>query len=109
MKDVLRSALFAAVTLAPAAALAQYIVPEPAVIPEPAIVVEPPVVALAPAGPLTAQDAAVIAQMNGIAIVEEVDLRFWDSNFEVEGSDSMGRDLVMVIDRNTGAVLDIDD
>ena len=109
MRDVLRSALFAAVTLAPAAAFAQYVVPEPAVIPEPAIVVEPPAVALAPAGPLTAQDAAVIAMMNGIAVVEEVDLRFWDGNFEVEGTDSMGKDLVMVIDHDTGAVLDIDD
>jgi hypothetical protein len=103
-----RSAIIAAIALAPAAAFAQYIVPEPTVIPEPAIVVEPPAIVVAPAGPLSEEDAADIAMMNGIAVVEDVDYRIWDGNFEVEGTDATGEDLMITIDHDTGAVLDID-
>jgi len=103
MPKVLCSLFAAAVALAPAAALAQYLVPEPpvAVIPAPLAVV--------PAGPLTEADAAEIALMHGMAVVEDVDVRMWDGTFEVDGTDITGEDIVMRIDPDTGQVLSIDD
>ena len=45
----------------------------------------------APIGPLDEEDAATIAMMNGIAVIEDVDDRMWDGNFEVEGTDAPAR------------------
>jgi len=103
MPKVLFSLFAAAVALAPAAALAQYAAPEPpvAVIPGPLAVV--------PAEPLTEADAAEIALMHGMAVVEDVDVRMWDGNFEVDGTDITGEEIVMRIDPDTGQVLSIDD
>jgi len=103
MPKVLCSLFAAAVALAPAAALAQYLVPEPpvAVVPAP--------LAVMPSGPLTREDAAEIAIMHGMVVVEDVDVRLWDRNYEVDGTDVTGEDIVMRIDRDTGEVLDIDD
>ena len=98
MPRFLRSALVAAVAMAPVAAFAQYVIPEPPVLMAPAF-----------AGPLGEEDAAAIAMMNGIAVVEDVDARIWDGNFEVEGTDITGEDLVITIDHDTGEVLEIDD
>jgi hypothetical protein len=95
--------------LAPGAALAQYVVPEPPMIETPVVGVAPEMMAVAPAGPLTEDDAAQIAIMHGMAVVEEVDVRMWDGNFQVEGKTPTGQDLVMRIDRDTGQILDIDD
>jgi hypothetical protein len=103
MRNLLPSVFAAALVLAPAAALAQYVVQEPP------MGVGPEVMAVAPAGPLTEDDAAQIAMMNGMAVVEDVDVRMWDGNFKVEGTDSTGETLVMRIDHDTGQVLDIDD
>jgi hypothetical protein len=97
MTNLLRSALVAAVAMAPAAAFAQFVIPEP------------PLLMEAPAGPLGEEDAAVIAMMHGIAVVEDVDTRIWDGNFEVEGTDVTGEDMVITIDHDTGEVLEIDD
>lgn len=103
MLKVLISLFGVAVALAPAVASAQYLAPEPPI----AIVQPPPLVV--PAGPLTEDDAAQIAIMHGMAVVEDVDVRMWDGNFQVEGEDVTGDDIVMRIDRHTGEVLDIDD
>jgi hypothetical protein len=102
MSKVLCSLFAAAVALAPAAALAQYLVPEPpvAVIPAPLAVV--------PTGPMTEEDAAMIALMHGMVVVEDVDVRMWDGNYEVDGKDLTGEDIVVRIDPHTGEVLDID-
>jgi hypothetical protein len=61
------------------------------------------------AGPLNEEDAAAIAMMHGMAVVEDVDVRMWDGNFKVEGKGMTGEDLVMRIDHDTGQVIDIDD
>jgi hypothetical protein len=103
MRNVLPSIFAAALVLAPAAALAQTVIPEPPMIGGLEIV------AIAPAGPLTEQDAAEIAMMNGMAVVEDVDVRMWDGNFKVEGTDITGEELVMRIDHDTGQILEIDD
>ena len=47
--------------------------------------------------------------MHGMVVVEDVDVRLWDRNYEVDGTDVTGEDIVMRIDRDTGEVLDIDD
>ena len=117
MRNLLPSLFAAALMLAPAAALAQYVVQEPPMAEPPvAVVGEPPVVvvapetmAIAPAGPLTEEDAAQIAMMHGMAVVRKVDVRMWDGNFKVKGKSVTGDTLVMRIDRDTGQVLDIDD
>lgn len=100
MPKFLGSALVVGLALAPAAALAQYVVPEP-----------PPILMMSPAPyrPLGEEDAAQIAMMHGMAFVEDVDRRMWDGNFKVEGKDMRGEDIVMRIDHDTGEVLDIDD
>ena len=103
MRNLLPSVFAAALVLVPAAALAQ------TVIPEPPMIGGPEAVAVTPAGPLTEEDAAQIAMMLGMAVVEDVDVRMWDGNFKVEGTDSTGETLVMRIDHDTGQVLDIDD
>ncbi len=128
MQMALRSALISAFLLSPAAASAQglvtlapeeteetLVIQEPAVVEE-TVVVEEPVIVQAPvvmgvpmAGPLTEDDAVAIAMMNGIVTVEDVDDRFWDGHFEVEGDDASGNDLEITIDGETGAVLEIDD
>jgi len=104
MLALLRPTFAAALALAPAAALAQYVAPAP-----PVAVIQEPAVTVVPQGPLTEGDAAEIAMMHGLVAVEDVDPRIWDGNFEVEGTDSTGNEIVMVIDRDTGEVLDIDD
>jgi hypothetical protein len=100
MPKFLCSALVVGLALAPAAALAQYVIPEP----PPLVMVSP-----APYRPLGLEDAAQIAMMHGMAVVEDVDVRMWDGNFKVEGKDRTGDDIVMRIDHETGEVLDIDD
>jgi hypothetical protein len=99
MPNLLRSAIFAALALAPAAAFAQYVVREP-----PVVMVSP-----APYRPLGVEDAAQIAMMHGMAVVRKVDVRMWDGNFKVKGEDVTGEDIVMRIDHETGEVLEIDD
>ena len=86
MPSLVRSALAAAIILAPAAAFAQFVIPEPPLLMAPAF-----------AGPLGEEDAAAIAMMNGIAVVEDVDARIWDGNFEVEGTDITGEDRKSVV------------
>ncbi len=107
MPNLLRSALLGALALAPTAGLAQMVIQEPAlIVGEPAIVVQPPMVG---AAGIMADDARVIAMMNGVAVVESVDKRWWDGHYEVEGMDAMGEDLEVTIDGETGAVMEIDD
>jgi len=111
MPKVLCSLFGAVVALAPGAASAQYLAPEPPVAiveaPPVAIIEAPPL--LDPVGPLTNEDAAHIALMNGIVVVEDVDISMWDGNFEVDGEDVTGEDISIRIDRGTGQVLEIDD
>jgi hypothetical protein len=104
MPRFLASAFAAALALAPTAVLAQYVVPEPPIVYE-----NTPMATQAYAGPLTEIDAAQIAMMHGMAVVEDVDVRMWDGNFKVEGKGMTGEDLVMRIDHDTGQVIDIDD
>ncbi len=108
----LRPALVVALALVSGTAVAQTVIVEPPMLPEEAVVIVPPE-PLPPApmvmGPLDEQGAAQIAMMNGVAMVDEVDRRFWDGNFEVEGTDGAGEDIEVVIDSETGAILDIDD
>lgn len=92
-----------AAAFAPASAVAQMVVAEP-----PMMAAEAPPM-LAPGAPMNEDMAAQIAMMNGIVVVEDVDRRVWDGNYEVEGSDATGNDLEITIDGMTGAVLKIDD
>ena len=133
MQMFVRSVLLAALSLAPASALAQgiytldpdpddelVVIEEPAVVAEPVVVEEPvvaaPVVAvptvpapvIAPGG-VTEGDAQAIAMAAGLVSVEDVDHRVWDGNFEVEGEDASGDDAEILIDGQTGAILEIDD
>ena len=103
MPNLFRSVVAAAIVLAPAAAFAQYVIPEPPMIESGAPML------VAPAGPLGEQDAVAIAMMHGVAVVEDVDARIWDGNFEVDGTDATGEDISVIIDHDTGAVLEIDD
>jgi hypothetical protein len=106
----LRLTLIAALAILPSAALAQTVIVEPPMLPEEAILVPMEPMPEAPLmGPLDEEGAATIAMMNGIAAIDEVDHRMWDGNFEVEGTDAAGEDIEMVIDAETGEVLDIDD
>lgn len=105
---VLRSTLIAVLALAPAAALAQTVIVEPPLLPGEAFVPAEPMLVM-PVAPLTAEDAAMIAMANGIVTVEDVDHRIWDGNFEVEGDDAYGDNLEILVDGQTGAVLEIDD
>lgn len=78
------------------------------------VIVEPPMpgeVIIAPegfVGPPTMEDARLIAMANGVVTVEDVDHRWVDGDFEVEGRDAYGEEIRVVIDAETGAVLDID-
>jgi hypothetical protein len=103
----IRYALIAALALAPAAAVAQDVIVEPPMAGEMAVIPGEPM--MIPPGPVDEQGAATIAMMNGMASVEDVDRRFWDGNFEVEGTGGTGEHLEIVVDAGTGAVLDIDD
>jgi len=108
---MLRSILFAAAVAAvPGVALAQTVIVEPPLMPgeimvEPSVVIGPPVLM----GPPTMEDARMIAMAHGVMVVEDVDRRFWDGNYEVDGEDQNGNDIEVVIDAETGEVLDIDD
>ena len=112
MQTLLRSALVGALALAPGFALAQMIIEEPApVVGEPAVVVQQPTMVVpAPvvSGPIGVEDARAIAMMNGLVTVEDVDQRWWDGNFVVEGEDGSGEGMEITIDADSGAVLDID-
>jgi hypothetical protein len=103
----LRPALVVALALVSGTAVAQTVIVEPPMLPEEAVVVVPPAPMVM--GPLDEQGAAQIAMMNGVVMIDEVDRRFWDGNFEVEGTDGAGEDIEVVIDSETGAILDIDD
>ena len=108
--STLRPALVVALTLLSGAALAQTVIVEPPMLPEEAILVPMEPMPEAPMmGPLDEEGAATIAMMNGIAVVDEVDHRMWDGNFEVEGTDATGEDVEMTIDAETGEILNIDD
>jgi uncharacterized membrane protein YkoI len=111
MQKIVRSLLFAAAALFPAAALAQGLVMSPAPADEDVLVIQEPAMGVVPLGrgPLTEDDAVAIAMLNGMVTVEDVDSRMWDGNFEVEGEDGAGNDLEITIDGETGAVLEIDD
>lgn len=109
MQMIVRSVLLGALALAPTAALAQLLVEEPLVIGEPVVVGVPVgVPVIGPEG-LTEEDARVIAMMHGMVEVEDVDERFFDGNFEVEGADAAGNDLEITIDGETGEVIEVDD
>ena len=115
MQRFIGSALLGAMVLIPGAALAQMVVAEPPPMVEEAPVPEMPMMApTAPApmmmsGPVDEEGARMIAMMNGMATVDNVDNRFWDGNFEVEGDDAGGENMEIVIDAETGAVISIDD
>ncbi len=112
MQTIIRSALIGALAFVPGAALAQMVIQEPAptageaavVVQQPSVVVGQPVVV----GPIGLEDARAIAMMNGIVDVEDVDQRWWDGNFVVEGEDDSGENMEVTIDAETGAVIDID-
>ena len=96
MHSSLKSALAAAIALAPTAAFAQLMVEEPVIIEEPAMVVEEPAiivdepVIVGPSG-IMAEDARTIAMMNGMVTVDDVSERWRDGNYEVDGEDAVGR------------------
>jgi hypothetical protein len=91
--------LLGSLVLGSAAATAQILAAEPPpTAPEGAIM-----------GPPTVEDAAMIAMASGMVAVEDVDRRFWDGNFEVEGTNAAGEDIEIIIDAQTGAIIDIDD
>jgi len=106
--SMLRTALIGAIAFAPSLALAQLLVAEPPMI-EGEVFVEDEVMIAPIMGPVDAEGARIIAMMNGAVTVEEVDVRFWDKNYEVEGTDAAGEDIEITIDANTGAVIEIDD
>jgi hypothetical protein len=112
MRSPLKTFLAAGVFLFPGAALAQMVIAEPPPVAGEVMVAPPPagaVVAAPPVlGPPTLEDARMIAMASGIVVVEEVDTRFWDGNFEVEGINEAGEEIEVVIDSATGEVLDID-
>lgn len=103
--------LAGAVLLAPGAALAQMIIAEPPpmagemAVGAPQPMMPPPMMM----GPPTVDDAAMIAMAHGMAAVEDVHRRFWDGNYEVDGTDRFGENIEMLIDADTGEVLEIDD
>ena len=118
MQSLFRSALLGVLALAPGAALAQMVVAEPPMAAEEAVPEAPMMAAPAPmapppmtmmGGPVNEESAGMIAMMNGMATVEDVDHRFWDGNYEVEGADASGNDMEMVIDAESGAVISTDD
>ena len=124
MYTLLRSALIGALALAPASAFAQMVIQEPApLVGEPAVVIQQPapapvvvqqpatvvVPAPVPAGPIGPEDARAIAMMNGLVTVEDVNTRWRDGDFEVDGEDASGNEMEIRIDAETGAVLEIDD
>jgi hypothetical protein len=54
-------------------------------------------------GPIGVEDARAIAMMNGIvAGWKDVDQRWWDGNFVVEGEDGSGENMEVTIDAETG-------
>ena len=108
--SILRPALVVALALVSGAALAQTVIVEPPMLPDEALLVPMEPMPEAPMiGPLDEEGAATIAMMNGVAVIDDVDHRMWDGNFEVEGMDAAGEDIEMTIDADTGAILDIDD
>jgi len=108
--SILRPALVVALALVSGAALAQTVIVEPPMLPDEALLVPMEPMPEAPMiGPLDEEGAATIAMMNGVAVIDDVDHRMWDGNFEVEGTDTAGEDIEMVIDAETGEILDIDD
>ena len=98
MHVLLRSALVAVIIAAPAGAFAQLVIEEPPMMPTEIAV-----------GPVDADGAAAIAMMHGLVMIEEVDQRWWDGNFEVDGTDASGNDIEITVEAATGAVLEIDD
>ena len=106
--SMLRTALVGALVFAPSLALAQLLIAEPPML-EGEVMVEDEAMMAPMMGPVDAEGAGAIAMMNGAVTVEEVDVRFWDGNYEVEGTDAAGEDIEIVIDANTGAVIEIDD
>ena len=107
---VIRSMLIATLALAPAAAFAQTVIVEPPMMPDEVMILpgEPMPEAPMMMGPLVEEDAVEVAMMNGIVEVEDVH-RTFGGDFEVEGADATGDDLEIVVDAETGEVLDIDD
>jgi hypothetical protein len=106
MQKLLCSALAGTLLFAPGAALAQMIFQEPAmVVQEPGTVVQEMMIV----GPIGVEDARAIAMMNGLVTVEDVNTRWRDGDFEVEGEDASGNHMEIRIDAETGAVLEIDD
>lgn len=110
MQILYRSALVAALALAPGAAIAQMVIEKP-ILEEPVLVIPEPSMTAAPmvGGGIMAEDARAIAMMNGVVEVDDVDQRWWDGNYEVDGTDASGEDMEVTIDGETGAVLEIDD
>jgi hypothetical protein len=112
MRFPLRALLAAGVILLPGAVLAQMVIAEPPPMAGEVVVAPPAGVVVVPPqmmGPPTIEDARMIAMANGLVTVEDVDTRFWDGNYEVEGTDQAGEDIEIVIDGQTGQVLEIDD
>ncbi len=113
MQTLIRSAFIGALVLAPAGAYAQMVIQEPAPVAGETVVIQQPATVVVPApvvtGPIGAEDARAIAMMNGLVTVEDVNTRWRDGDFEVEGEDASGNNMEIRIDAETGAVLEIDD
>jgi hypothetical protein len=94
--------------LGPSVGLAQTVILDPPMI-EGEVMIAPAPLPGPMVGPPTMEDARLIAMTSGVVVVEDVDRRIWDGNWEVEGEDAYGEDIEVVIDSETGAVLRIDD
>ena len=123
MQMVVRFALLGAFALSPAVASAQglytldpnpdeetLVIEEPVVVEERVVVREPAVIVEEPlyGGPIVEEDAVAIAMANGVVAVEDVHKRWFDGNFEVDGTMADGEDVEVTIDANSGAVIEID-
>jgi hypothetical protein len=104
MRLALPALLAGAFIIALTPTLAQTVIVDPAPMPEEEIILMPDPAIV---GPPTIEDARLIAMANGVVVVEDVDRRWLDGNFEVEGRDAYGEEIEVVIDAETGAVLDI--
>ncbi len=105
MRVALSTLLVGAFAMAPTMTLAQTVILDP--LPPPGVVLVPEEYVIV--GPPTIEDARLIAMAHGIVVVEDIDRRWLDGNYEVEGRDAYGEELEIVIDSETGAVLHIDD
>ena len=83
------------------------VVEQPLVIPEPAYGIAPSAVYDERSG-VYEEDARQIAMMHGLVSVDKVS-DDWHGNYKVKGRDASGDRVVIVVDKDTGDVLSVDD